>query len=194
HVSLLAGRYEYEHGIGNVLPMSVFGSGPAFGPTMGELFEAHGYRTAAFSANRTYFSRDLGFTRGFTHFEDYFHSPADMFVRTVYGREFARIYLKRTEKSLVKRILRRLGFTSLLDQDAEGSGSYGGAFGIRKRADVVNKEVFDWIDRDHQRPFFAFLNYFDVHDPYGGPRTYPKPGWPQQTSIDAYDDSVKYAD
>ena len=98
-----------------------------------------GYRTGAFSANRTYFSRDLGFGRSFIHFEDYFHSPADMFVRTLYGREFARIYLKRSDHSLVKRILRRLGWTGLLDQDAEGSGSYGGAFGIRKRADVVNR-------------------------------------------------------
>jgi len=115
-------------------------------------------------------------------------------VRTLFGREFGRIYLKRTDRSLGKRILRRLGFTSLLDQDAEGSGSYGGAFGIRKRADVVNKEVLDWIDRDRQRPFFAFLNYFDVHDPYGGPRTYPKPSWPQNTIMDAYDDSVKYVD
>jgi arylsulfatase A-like enzyme len=163
-------------------------------PALGEALERKGYRTGAFSANRTYFSRDLGFGRGFLHFEDYFQSPSDAFVRTLYGREFARVYLKRSEHSLVKRILRKLGFTSLLDQDAEGSGSYGGAFGVRKRADVVNQEVTDWIDRDNRRPFFAFLNYFDVHDPYGGPRTYAKPSWPQQTDTDAYDNGVKYVD
>ena len=33
-----------------------------------------------------------------------------------------------------------------------------------------------------------------MHDPYGGPRDYPKPAWPQQTSIDAYDNGVKYVD
>ncbi len=136
----------------------------------------------------------LDSVEGFIHFEDYFHSPADMFVRTLYGREFARIYLKRSEHSLVKRVLRKLGWDSLLDQDAEGSGSYGGAFGVRKRADVVNQEVMNWIAYDRQRPFFAFLNYFDVHDPYGGPRDYPKPSWPRQTTIDAYDDGVKYVD
>ena len=113
--------------------------------TLGEALQQKGYRTGAFSANRTYFSRDLGFGRGFIHFEDYFHSPADMFVRTLYGREFARIYLKRSDHSLVKRMLRKLGCTSLLDQDAEGSGSYGGAFGVRKRADVVNQEAMKWI-------------------------------------------------
>ncbi len=174
HVSLLTGLYQFEHGVGSVQPEPWLGwgnKGMGGFPTLGEALERRGYRTGAFSANRTYFSRDLGFGRGFVHFEDYFQSASDAFVRTLYGREFARIYLKRSDHSLVKRTLRRLGFTSLLDQDAEGSGSYGGAFGVRKRADVVNQEVMEWIDRDRQRPFFAFLNYFDVHDPYGGPRS-----------------------
>jgi arylsulfatase A-like enzyme len=197
HVSLVTGRYLFEHRVGNVQPEPWLGwDGASLGGyvSLGETLQQSGYRTAAFSANRTYFSRDLGFGRSFIHFEDYFHSPADMFVRTLYGREFARIYLKRSDHSLVKRTLRRLGWASLLDQDAEGSGSYGGAFGVRKRADAINKEALDWIGRDRRRPFFAFLNYFDVHDPYGGPRTYPKPGWPQQTNIDMYDDGVKYVD
>jgi arylsulfatase A-like enzyme len=197
HVSLLTGLYQFEHGVGSVQPEPWLGwgnKGMGGFPTLGEALERRGYRTGTFSANRTYFSRDLGFGRGFIHFEDYFQSPSDAFVRTLYGREFARIYLKRSEHSLVKRMLRKLGFASLLDQDAEGSGSYGGAFGVRKRADVVNQEVVDWIDRDRQRPFFAFLNYFDVHDPYGGPRGYPKPSWPQQTDVDAYDNGVKYVD
>jgi arylsulfatase A-like enzyme len=190
HVSLLTGRYLFEHGVGNVQDGASFGGYP----TLGELLELQGYRTGAFSANRTYFSRDLGFGRGFVHFEDYFHSPADMFVRTLYGREFSRIYLTRSEKSLVKRALRTLGFTSLLDQDAEGSGSYGGAFGIRKRVDVVNSEVLGWIDRDRQRPFFAFLNYFDVHDPYGGPKSGPSLSGRPRTTVEEYEDSVKYVD
>jgi arylsulfatase A-like enzyme len=197
HVSLLTGLYQFEHSVGSVQPEPWLGwgnKGMGGFPSLGEALERDGYRTGAFSANRTYFSRNLGLGRGFLHFEDYFHSASDAFVRTLYGREFARIYLKRSEHSLVKRTLRKLGFNSLLDQDAEGSGSYGGAFGVRKRADVVNKEVTDWIDRDRERPFLAFLNYFDVHDPYGAPRGYLKPLWPQQTDIDGYDDGVKYVD
>jgi arylsulfatase A-like enzyme len=197
HVSLVTGLYQFEHEVGSVQPEPWLGwgnNGMGGFPTLGEALERRGYRTGAFSANRTYFSRDLGFGRGFVHFEDYFHSPSDAFVRTLYGREFARIYLKRSEQSLVKRTLRKLGFNSLLDQDAEGSGSYGGAFGVRKHADVVNQEVTEWVDRDRQRPFFAFLNYFDVHDPYGGPRDYPKTSWPQQSELDAYDNGVKYVD
>jgi arylsulfatase A-like enzyme len=104
------------------------------------------------------------------------------------------MYLKRSDKSLAKRLLRSMGFTSLLDQDAEGSGSFGGAFGVRKRAEVVNDEVLKWVDRDRHRPFLAFLNYFDVHDPYGGDPSYPKPGWAQDNQTDKYDDGVKYVD
>jgi arylsulfatase A-like enzyme len=197
HVSLLTGLYQFEHGVGNVQPEPWLGwgnKGMGGFPSLGEALQRDGYRTGAFSANRTYFSRDLGLGRGFVHFEDYFHSASDAFVRTLYGREFARIYLKRSERSLVKRTLRKLGFNSLLDQDAEGSGSYGGAFGVRKRAEVVNQEATQWIDRDRQRPFLAFLNYFDVHDPYGAPRGYLTPLWPQQTDIDGYDDGVRYVD
>lgn len=197
HVSLLTGRYQFEHGVGNVQPEPWLGwGGKGFGgfPTLGEALEQKGYRTGAFSANRTYFTASLGFGRGFQHFEDYFHSPADMFVRTVFGREFARIYLNRSDKSAVKRALRFLGMNSVLDKDSEGSGDTGGAQGVRKRADVVNQEVLRWIDRDGARPFLAFLNYFDVHYPYGGPPTYPKPAWDHGGRIDEYDASVKYSD
>ena len=194
HISLLTGEYEYEHGIGNVPPMPVFGPAPKFGPTLGEVLEAQGYRTAAFSANRTFFSRDLGFTRGFTHFEDYFHSPADMFVRTVYGKEFARIYLVRSDKSKPKRLLRWLHFDSLLDPDEEGSAVHGGAMGVRKRASVVNQELLRWIDSGSQHPFFAFINYFDVHSPYGGPYGFKQAGWAKGPASEQYDKSVEYVD
>jgi arylsulfatase A-like enzyme len=196
-VSLVTGRYLHDHKVGQVErePWLGWGKRGLGGfPTIGEALERHGYRTGAFSANRTYFSSDLGFGRSFIHFDDYFNSAPDCFVRTLYGREFARIYLKRSDKSLVKRALRALGMNSLLDQDAEGSGSYGGAFGIRKHASEVNDELLRWVDSDAEHPFFAFLNYFDVHDPYGGPHSYPRPGWPQVSDIDRYDSGVKYAD
>ncbi|MBZ5599305.1 MAG: sulfatase-like hydrolase/transferase [Acidobacteriia bacterium] len=196
HVSLVTGRYQFEHGLGRIPPMAAFGSSPDLGgfPTLGEKLERQGYRTAAFSANRLFFSGNLGFSRGFAHFEDYFHSPADMFVRTLFGREFSRIYLVRTDRSKPKRVLRWLGFDSLLDPDAEGWGNSSGALGVRKRASVVNQEVVRWIDHTPQRPFFAFLNYFDAHGPYGLPRSYPRPAWPQSSEMDLYDDDIRYVD
>jgi arylsulfatase A-like enzyme len=207
HVSLLTGRYVFEHGVGNVEHMPLLGSsGSNFNgfPTLGEELERNGYRTGAFSANRVYFSHSLGFGRGFIHFEDYFHSPADAFVRTLFGREFARIYLARSDKSLVRRTLRWLGFTSILDRDTEGWGSRGGARSVRKPASEVNKETLQWIDGDRQRPFFGFLNYIDVHNPYGAPANVSKTEWSSLNVFDAnakyiqdhdqYDTGVKYVD
>ena len=45
---------------------------------------------------------------------------------------------------------------------------------VRRTADQINRETLDWIDRTvpEERPYFAFLNYFDVHDPYERPDGY----------------------
>ena len=112
----------------------------------------------------------------------------------MYGREFARVYLKRSDRSLVKRVLRKLGFTELLDQGAEGSGSYGGAFGIRKRADVVNQETLDWIDHDRRAPSLPSLTTSTCTTRTADRAATAKPSWPQQNNVDAYDDGVKYVD
>ncbi len=198
HASLVTGRYQFEHGVANLGPVPVFGwgrSGLGGQPTLGEALEKRGYRTGAFSANRGYFTRDLGFGRGFSRFEDYFHSPEDMFLRSLYGREFAHAYLTRTDHSLVRRMLAALGFTALLDRDTEGWESHRGPMGIRKRADVVNAETLRWISADTHRPFFAFLNYMDVHSPYGVPEAYhPQPAWGSASDVDRYDAGVQYAD
>ena len=197
HASLLTGRPPSQHGMQNVQPMPWFGwNRNSLGgyPTLGDALQHRGYRTAAFSANRIYFTSNIGLGRGFIHFEDYFDSVGDSFVRTLYGREFARLYLNRSEKSKMTRALRYLRLDSWLDKDSEGSGDFGGAYGVRKRASLVNQELLQWIDRDRQRPFFAFLNYLDVHYSYGGPRGYLKPDWDRGTTIDEYDAGLKYVD
>ena len=197
HASLITGRAVHEHGMGNVEPMPWLGwgrSGLNGLPTLGEALQRLGYRTGAFSANRIYFTSNVGLGRGFIHFEDYFDGVGDSFVRTQFGREFARLYMNRSPKSKFTRAFQYLGLGSWLDKDSEGSGDYGGIYGIRKRADEVNRETLRWISRSEQRPFFAFLNYLDVHFGYGGAPGYPKPAWDHGTTIDEYDAGVKYTD
>jgi arylsulfatase A-like enzyme len=193
HVSLLTGRYQFDHGLGRVDPMPLLDwSKPDLAgfPTLGEKLEQRGYRTAAFSANRDYFTTSLGFERGFTHFEDYFHSPIDMVLRTLYGREFDRLFLRRAATPGILRLRRLFGMGS---PDADASYPVIGS--RRKWAPEVNRELLRWIDHgERQRPFFAFLNYFDVHDPYGGPHSYPAPLWPQTSAVDRYDDGIKFVD
>lgn len=197
HASLITGRSVHEHGTGNVQPMAWFGwdNDSLHGlPTLGEALQKRGYRTGAFSANRIYFTSNVGLGRGFVHFEDYFHSIGDAFVRTEFGREFSRQYLNRSAKSKITRFFRWAGLSNWLDKDAEGSGEYGGTFGVRKRADELNHEVLRWIQDNRKHPFFAFLTYLDVHFPYGGPPGYLKPAWDRGTVIDEYDAGLKYED
>jgi arylsulfatase A-like enzyme len=180
HASLLTGRYPSEHGMQNAQPMPWLGwdhKSLRGYLTLGQALEQKGYRTGAFSANQSYFTSNVGLGRGFIHFEDYFQSPKDMFLRTLYGREFERVYLHRTERSAVTRAIKYLGFSGLLDH--------------RKHADEVNREALAWIDRD-QRPFLAFLNYIDVHD-QAPPQNFRGP-WGMQTEIDRYDSALSYDD
>jgi arylsulfatase A-like enzyme len=113
--------------------------------TLSEVMRDRGYRTGCFTANLYYFSRRGGFDRGFLHFDDYFYSLGDMFYRTVWGRMFNRFVADR------------------LSWDDFPQG---------KRAADVNREMLGWVDHDPAKPFFAFLNYFDVHTPYSPPPSY----------------------
>ena len=165
HASLLSGRYSYEHGATDVKRGAT-----AFDdryPTLPEVLAKNGYRTGAFSGNYLYFSGNLGFERGFIRFEDYFHSTFDGFTRTLYGREIGRLVFKREK---IRRLIIRLGFPSIDELQPLGGSSWM----LRKRASEVNREALNWIDRDSKRPFFVFMNYFDVHRPYTTPPGYPR--------------------
>ncbi|MBI3661468.1 MAG: sulfatase [Acidobacteria bacterium] len=159
-------------------------------PSIAGVLQARGYRTAAVSANLIFFTEKRGFGEGFIRFDDFFHSVADRAVRTVYGRKLHRW------------VMHKLG-----NQDLPA----------RRWADSVNRAALGWIDLDPKKPFFAFLNYMDTHDPYLPPQPYrsrfsklTNPGGrinefegqrsPQltpeqlQSEIDAYDGAISYVD
>ncbi len=159
-------------------------------PTVAEALREKGYRTGAFSGNSQTFCRKLGFGRGFLHFEDAYSSMLSLIAGTLYGRKVEKFFFY------------PLGF----DSD----------FG-RVYADKINQHFLSWLDRDRGRPFFAFLNYFDTHDPYLPPepyrrrfsrlrhpggiingaagRAYPSLNGSQlQGEIDAYDGAISYVD
>jgi arylsulfatase A-like enzyme len=138
HASLLTGHYPHDHGADVDRYDGRY-------PTIAQALRGEGYRTGAFSANVFYFCRARGFGPGFLHFEDFFHSWANIASQTFYGHKFNQF------------VTIPLGY-----KDVPG----------RKRAPEVNREFFRWIDRDPGRKFFAFLNYFDVHDPYLPPEPY----------------------
>ena len=180
HVSLVTGRHQFEHGRDTLALSPLFHPDENIFngyPTIGDILQRHGYRTGAFSANRSFFVGDLGFNRGFIHFDDYFNSISDMFARTLVGKEFLRLYGKAKKGKLSNRI-----------------AIYGVHTGFRKQPYDINQEVLSWIDKNSPRPFFAFLNYYNVHEPYGlpdSPQTEPK-GTPADTA--RYDQGIEYTD
>jgi arylsulfatase A-like enzyme len=110
-------------------------------PTLAEILHARGYATAGFVANRYYAGIDSGLGRGFALYEDYTTSPGE-FINC---------------STLTKWLFGRKWVRGLLGQhDLLG----------RKDGGEVNRSFLDWHARHTDRPFFAFLNYFDAHDPY----------------------------
>jgi arylsulfatase A-like enzyme len=142
HVSIFSGLYPHSHGTEWNTPLA-YRDGSF--PTLAEALRSDGYVTAGFSANLFWVTSAYGFNRGFIHFEDYFRSVGDMILRTLYGRLFEKFALQ------------RLGFEDIP---------------ARRHAADINRSVFSWFDSEKKNPFFLFINYIDVHDPYLPPEPY----------------------
>ncbi|MEP7327333.1 MAG: sulfatase [Gemmatimonadota bacterium] len=108
-------------------------------PTLAERFQAHGYATAGFVANIWWASRQSGLNRGFIRYEDFYGTLGDALQRTAMFRNFQ----------------------FLSQWFSDGSDING-----RKHASIVNREFLSWTGRNKDRPWFAFLNFMDVHAPY----------------------------
>lgn len=142
HATLFTARWPYELRTGPRRPLS---SGH---PTLAELLNNAGMATGGFAANFEYLNWEYGLTRGFTHFEDYPHNLAMFFTSTSIGRMLMEYNTFR----------KPLGF-------------YGSP--KSKTARTVNEQFLEWVNGlDPDRPFFAFLNYFDAHHPYSPPEPY----------------------
>jgi arylsulfatase A-like enzyme len=160
HASMFTGRWPHELSAGWISPLD------DADPTLAEFLGSRGYATTGIIANYSYCAADSGLGRGFTDFRDYifpgltaFHT-AVLIDRLVTGMEsLERFGEDRLNFSLLSAPVQKLG--SLFHDD-------------RKSAAVVNHEFLDWLSRRRplERPFFAFLNFYDAHSPY----QVPKPG------------------
>ena len=154
HASMFTGRWPHELCAGWLTPLD-----RTF-PTLAEFLGSRGFATAGFAANYVYCAADSGLDRGFTVFRDYifprltaFHMAA-LIDRLVDGLQAVERFL---EDWLDFDLMRPLAqnIWSLFKEN-------------RKEAAVVNREFLDWLSsrRQSERPFFAFLNFYDAHSPY----------------------------
>ena len=114
-------------------------------PTLAEVLSSRGYLTAGFVANTTYCSHETRLDRGFSHYEDYLISPRSLIASSSPGQWIARTFLDPRDAYGLK-------WARFQSRDAKG----------------INSAFLDWLARKESvgRPFFAFLNYFDAHEPF----------------------------
>lgn len=180
HASMLTGRLPTEHRAGEY-EWRLDGRFP----TLAEVFQKNGYRTAGFSGNALLFNRRVGLARGYIHFED--GSLLQRLLQTTLG----------------ERIQTRLARANIIDNLAG-----------RQDAGEISQNALRWI-RQGSGPFFVTINYFDAHEPLLPPaayfhrfsrRQFPPKGqynWPEDVQlspaevkdeVDAYDASIAYID
>jgi hypothetical protein len=110
-------------------------------PTLAEVLARRGYRTGGFVANLVLTSREHGLHRGFQVYRDYRRSPGALL------RSASLVQTIVTSKQLRR-----------LTSAREVTG--------RKQAHHVNDEFLAWEGDADDGPWFAFLNYYDAHEPY----------------------------
>jgi arylsulfatase A-like enzyme len=193
HGTLFTGRWPYE------LNLHWQAALDATTPTLAGYLGSRGFQTAGFAANTNFCSYESGLNRGFDHFEDYPLTAATVLGSTAMGRWLA-------TKAVGLRDAYALKWVLLQSRGARG----------------VNSAFLDWLSRKERpdRPFFAFLNYFDAHEPFvlpegSGPRFGLRPESPRDRQMlvdywdmdksklgsrdlalarDAYDDCIAYLD
>jgi arylsulfatase A-like enzyme len=122
--------------------------------TLAEALSSHGYLTAGFVANTVYCGYEFGLAQGFAHYEDYVASPRELLISSAAVRSVANAQW-----------LRRL------------AGYYDNI--PRKNATEITDRFLRWLPQTTDRPFFAFLNYFDAHLAYLPPAPFARTFGPE---------------
>lgn len=110
-------------------------------PTLAEHLRDRGYATAGFVANLKYVGAGTGLSRGFERYEDYSPSIGEI----------------ASTSTLVRTIADNFRLRRLIENDEHLN---------RITADELNSRAAGWMGAQSGAPFFAFMNYFDAHEPY----------------------------
>ncbi len=158
HASMFTGHWPHE--LINQWMTPLQGSQPMLAEYLGD----HGYATAGFVANLVYCSQNTGLARGFTHYEDYIlEKLAPLRTSGLVEKTANTIYEVITIFDIVPlHPLRNFVHRWFV-------------FDHRKDAASINRAFLNWLTNRRQpnRPFFAFLNLLDAHQPYVLPRGAP---------------------
>jgi arylsulfatase A-like enzyme len=140
HASVFTGRWPTELWNTSRLGAEWVQALDARYPTVAEVLARRGYLTAGFVANTVFASAETGLNRGFLHYHDYPVSLGQVLVTTSIGRRLE-------SASMWRRVT---GYHDLLN---------------RRSASEVADQFLAWHERLGDRPYFAFVNLFDAHEP-----------------------------
>lgn len=184
HASMFTGQYPSLVSADRVSPLDTVR------PTLAEAFRDRGYATAGFVANIDMAGYHTGLARGFGHYQDTQRTLQQMMVTTT---------LLQTESGVraVAGMTRSQGLWRTL-RATIGSFSLNPAWGLPqfddKSAEQVTSAFWSWLPAAQGRPFFAFLNFFDAHDPYRPPMRYRTMFDPKANAIARYMGAIRYID
>ncbi len=154
-------------------------------PTLAELLRAKGFATMGVSANTGYASWESGLARGFSEYQDFPVNLEQIVRSSLYGSSTIadKLYRADTKSEIIKQLLAHRF-------DVPPKPEH-----YLMPAEEVTDRFLTWQrGHDTARPYFAFLNYFDAHDPYAPPdslrRKFARPPKPR----DLYDADIFYMD
>ena len=154
HATMFTGRWPHE------MKIETVGYLDTTYPTLAEFLGGQGYATAGVVANQFFCGHETGLNRGFETYRDYQVTPGEVLRSSSVGWLAAKAFT-RLQDEISSRILRKKQAVFSQHHD-------------RKPADEVNREFLEWLGGVRDRPFFAFLNYFDTHSPYFPPPNFTK--------------------
>ena len=175
HATMFTGRWLHELSVGWLTPLD------GQHPTLAEFLGDRGYATAGFVANTGYCGTDSGLARGFTSYHDFiFPELTALETAVLVNRALDGV---RAVTFFAEDWLRAAGLLPCVERFLKALDDN------RKEAAEVNRELLDWLAHrpQQERPFFAFLNYYDAHFPYELP-----PGRLHRFGIVAADENERW--
>jgi arylsulfatase A-like enzyme len=153
---------------------------------LAEALRDQGYVSGGFVANLLYTTYESGLTRGFAHYDDFHVTPHLVMQHSSPSR--TRLGTRIHEATTLREVARAF----LWNPSLEPSRTPGDQF---RPAAAIADEFLDWQRTADDRPFFAFINFFDAHGPYRAPDEYLRrfTGGPS-AEIDRYDAAIAYMD
>lgn len=182
HASIFTGRYPSSLSTDYKAPLDARDS------TLAEVFGARGFATAGFVGNVWYTSWESGLQRGFQQYVDYQRSFEQLIKSTHFGRtDMVDMLFRSTSLREASRALRPAHLQEVPRPQPAPN-----------HAEFIVKRFLEWqTSREAGRPWFAFLNFFDAHDPYLPQEPFRSRFGvtdPNATPRKAYDAEIAYLD